>query len=488
MYYYRPIGVYSSKTFADEERENRKNKNLPNDGVKNVIDVYFSKPEIDDLENVPEGQPKQKKRFPEIHKANLGDEIFLVARTENLIGKKLKIEIRQAKERQIADKDRAVIFKNQDRSGSITITVGKGTKDKDENGQDYFSKYANANKLENFAWKSFLLRPESDSEFEQWKKTIENSREKKLFLYFHAEVVGEQDRDATFLNTDRSEGVQNFSNSEGQYFEIGNGSKCFCNRDFTVDEMIGIIYNLRDKQKMISKREVFFNMGGEYISSLRVSSGKLTDDVNKAKVKLFTDELNSMFKKFSVNTCKRKIHFIGQMYLETIYFRYTYESRSSVPSNYRGGVPFQGRGMKQITHDFNYLSYYDYAKGTSFSTIYEKFCKRDNEGRIAEGVGECIDNSSKAREKGLDHAFYEKLKTFAKNLSQDLFHSFNSAGWYSTVRQRKTIDAMDEGFSNEIIKKVTKAINGGDNGLAERINFTNWTKEHLKYDSKCINK
>lgn len=93
-----------------------------------------------------------------------------------------------------------------------------------------------------------------------------------------------------------------------------------------------------------------------------------------------------MFKKFSINTCKRKIHFIGQMYLETIYFRYTYESRSSVPSNYRGGVPFQGRGMKQITHDFNYLSYYDYVNGTSFSAIYEKFCKRDNQGRIAEGV------------------------------------------------------------------------------------------------------
>lgn len=76
-------------------------------------------------------------------------------------------------------------------------------------------------------------------------------------MYFHAEVVDEQDRDAVFLNTDRSEGVQNFANSEGLYFEIGNGGKCFCNRDFTVDEMIGIVYNLRDKQKMISKREVF---------------------------------------------------------------------------------------------------------------------------------------------------------------------------------------------------------------------------------------
>uniref|UniRef100_UPI002269DE43 hypothetical protein n=1 Tax=unclassified Chryseobacterium TaxID=2593645 RepID=UPI002269DE43 len=256
----------------------------------------------------------------------------------------------------------------------------------------------------------------------------------------------------------------------------------------TVEEIINIIYNLRDKQKMISKREVFFNMGPEYISSIRISSGKLTDEINKIKVKAFTDQMNSMFRKFEINTCKRKIHFIGQMYLETIYFRYTYESRSSVPSNYKGGVPFQGRGMKQITHDFNYLSYYDYVNKTNFTSIYEKFCKRDKEGRIKEGVGECINNSSSAREKGLNQNFYENLKIFAKSLSQNLYHSFNSAGWYSTIRQRKTLIAMDEGFSDEVIKKVTKAINGGDNGLAERINFTKWTKDFFKYDTKCINK
>jgi len=47
---------------------------------------------------------------------------------------------------------------------------------------------------------------------------------------------------------------------------------------------------------------------------------------------------------------------------------------------------------------------------------------------------------------------------------------------------------MDKGFSDEIIKEVTKAINGGDNGLKERINFTIWTKNFLNYDKKCINK
>lgn len=263
--------------------------------------------------------------------------------------------------------------------------------------------------------------------------------------------------------------------------------KCYCNRDFTVDEMIGIIYNLRDKQKMVSKRDVFFNMGGESISSLKISTGKLTDAENKYKVKLFTDEMNKMFKKFEINSCKRKIHFIGQMYLETIYFRYTYESRIEVPKNYKGGVAFQGRGMKQITHDFNYLSYYDYVNDTRYYKIYQEYAKKDSNGNLAEGVGETVTSSKAAREKGLNEEFYNNLKIFAKYLSQDLFHSFNSAGWYSTIRQRKTLDAMDEGFSDKIVAKVTKAINGGDNGLPERINFTNWTKEFFKYDTKCIN-
>jgi len=282
------------------------------------------------------------------------------------------------------------------------------------------------------------------------------------------------------------DGVSYGEPQQAPKIELKQDTKCFCSKDFSVEDMINIIYNLRDKQKMISKREVFFNMGEEYIFSLRISTGKLTDEENKEKVKLFVDELNLMFKKFSINTCKRKIHFIGQMYLETIYFRYTYESRSSVPSNYKGGVSFQGRGMKQITHDYNYLSYYDYVNSTKMYDIYDKHRSDPNKG--IESVGDCIIRSSEAKNKGLDVDFYENLKKIAKNISQDLFHSLNSAGCYSTIRQTKTIDAMDEGFSDEIIRKVTKAINGGDHGLAERVKFTNWTKEYLKFDSICINK
>ncbi|MCP2029599.1 putative chitinase [Flavobacterium sp. HSC-32F16] len=269
---------------------------------------------------------------------------------------------------------------------------------------------------------------------------------------------------------------------------IGAGSTCYCNRDFTEEDIIGIIYNLRTNQKMEKRKEAFFDAGSEFISILRITEGKIDEEKNRNKIKLFTVELNKMFEKFKITSCKRKIHFLGQMYLETIYFRYTYESRSVVPSNYRGGVAFQGRGMKQITHDSNYLKYYDYINETNYYQIYEKYSSKDSNGNINESVEYCIKNNLEVRNKGLDEAYYEKLKIFAKKLSEDLFHAFNSAGWYSTIFQKKTLAAMDKGFSDEIIKEVTKAINGGDNGLKERINFTIWTKNFLNYDKKCVNK
>ena len=127
---------------------------------------------------------------------------------------------------------------------------------------------------------------------------------------------------------------------------------------------------------MEKRKEAFFDSGSEFISILRITEGKIDEEKNKNKIKLFTVELNKMFEKFKITSCKQKIHFLGQMYLETIYFRYTYESRSVVPSNYRGGVAFQGRGMKQITHDSNYLKYYDYINETTYYQIYEKYSPR----------------------------------------------------------------------------------------------------------------
>lgn len=321
--------------------------------------------------------------------------------------------------------------------------------------------------------KEITLRPKSDPDLKKLVEKFAKRTDVNAFLYFKAEVKETQD---TIMFPDDS---HEFLNKESERFEI-KGTPCYCNRDITVDEMIDLIYHLRDKQNYKSKRDAFFNGGGEKIAAIGITSGKITE--NRDKIKLFTDEMNAMFKKFSIKTCRRKIHFLGQMYLETISFTYTYESRDSVPANYKGGVPFQGRGMKQITHDYNYLAYYDYVNSTTHYDTYIKFRSG------YEGVGECITNRPKAREKGLNEAFYEELKTYAKNISQNLFHAFNSAGWFSTIHKTDTIAAMDAGLEDSDVVKVTQAINGGQTNIEERKNYTKWTREFFKYDTECVNK
>jgi len=325
--------------------------------------------------------------------------------------------------------------------------------------------------------KEIILAPQKEEDLKKLVKKFNDRTDKNAFLFCKAEVSDCKDN-VVFPND-----TKEFLNKDGERLEI-IGTPCFCNCDIEVEEMIDLIYCLRDKQGYKTFRESFFNLKTEYISSIRITDGAINE--NRDKIKLFTDEMNAMFKKFNINTCKRKIHFIGQMYLETDSFRATYEGQSttSVPSNYRGGYDFQGRGMKQITHNYNYLAYYDYVNGTTHYKTYDKYRS------ITEAsVETTLINSEAARKEGLTQDFYNNtLKPFAKNLSTNLFHAFNSAGWFSTQHRGSTLTAMDKGLENSNIKDVTKAINGGENNLTERQNYTKWTKDFFKYDTECINK
>jgi hypothetical protein len=391
--------------------------------------------------------------YPKINQTSIKKKVFVVAICNGSSGK-LSIELHENK----LDNTEAVY------DNPIIFLIGEDEKTKIEFSLDGSVQYT----------QEIILRPKSDEDLKLLVDKFQKREKKNAFLYFKAEVTNTEDE--IKYSGDSPE----FLNQNNQRFEI-LGTPCYCNRDITIDEMIDLIYFLRDKQNYKSKKEAFFNRGSEYISSIRISDGKISE--NKDKVELFVNEMNAMFEKFNIKTCKRKIHFLGQMYLETISFQYTYESRTEVPDNYKGGVDFQGRGMKQITHDYNYLAYYDYYNNTNlFSNVYMVYRSG------YESVGECAKNRKKAQENGLDEAFYETLKTFAKNISQDLFHAFNSAGWFSTVYKTQTITAMDEGLEDSNIESVTKAINGGLNNIAERKDYTKWAKEFFKYDTECVNK
>ncbi|WP_309609325.1 hypothetical protein [Flavobacterium sp.] len=401
--------------------------------------------------------------YPKINKIKVGKKLFIVAKCS---GDKAKLTI-EIFENKLTNAES--VYDNP-----VKFLIGEEEKTKIEFDIKSFQP---GHQYE----QEITLKPKSKEEFKKLIDKFNKRKDKNAFLYLKADVTDTiSDINFVYQNTE-------FQNAEGNRFEV-LGTPCYCNRDIKVDEMISIIYNLRDKGNVKTKREHFFDEGTELISSIGISSGKMTDSSNKDKIKLFTDEFNTMFKKYEINTCKRKIHFVGQICLETINFSKTYESRSTVPDNYKGGVSFQGRGMKQITHDYNYLAYYDYIKFTKLYPIYEKYAKKDVTGNIDESVGECIKNQSKANDMGLNNAFYEDLKTFAKLLSSDLFHSVNSAGWFSVIWKKKVLLAMDKGLSDDNVKSVTKLINGGETNLIERQNYTKWTKEFFNYETDCINK
>lgn len=290
---------------------------------------------------------------------------------------------------------------------------------------------------------------------------------------------------------------------------------CYCNRDFTVAEVTDIITQLRkkdnvhDEQQYSGKDPIYITvaavqavkLGKEYYALDRKT--KITDtkgikkyELSKCKfdelgITIFqstelekipseyanlnnlTKQLNLTLNKYSINTCIRKIHFLAQTYHESERFVNTYEGLVKVPDNYKGGFDFQGRGLKQITHDMNYLEYYDKINGMTY--FKDNYQGKNNK---AEGLTQYI---ARVKKNGFPEGFLETLKVFTKKLSTELSYACDSSGWFWDTRE------INNEADQDNVTNVTKLINGGDNCLKERKKYTSDLKIIFDYE-KCINK
>jgi predicted chitinase len=293
---------------------------------------------------------------------------------------------------------------------------------------------------------------------------------------------------------------------------------CYCNRDFTEAEVTNIITQLRKKDdihqeqqfhntnnvkdplyindkgvllvkkgksgyydlqdKFVQKEECknykktiskFDSLGITIFQSKRAEKIQDTD----ANIATFTKELNKALTAYTINTCIRKIHFLAQCYHESGRFVNTYEGLATVKSNYRGGADFQGRGLKQITHDDNYLEYYDKINGTTLFKDKYRFKHKS-----AEGV---TDYMKRVAKNGFPEDFLSTLKTFAKKLSTELYYACDSAGWFWDREEINKLADQDN------VAKITAKINGGDTGLTERNKYANDLKIIFDYE-KCSSK
>lgn len=152
---------------------------------------------------------------------------------------------------------------------------------------------------------------------------------------------------------------------------------------------------------------------------------------------LFLDPLNAAMLEFDIGTPAREAAFLAQIAHESLQLTYTaeiasgvrYEGRADLGNTQPGdGVKFKGRGLLQITG-------------------------RDNYRQCGAALGLPL----------LDHPDLLELPQ----------HAARSAGWF--WRTHKLNELADIGDQ----RAVTKRINGGYNGLTERLAFFNAAEKAL---------
>lgn len=167
-------------------------------------------------------------------------------------------------------------------------------------------------------------------------------------------------------------------------------------------------------------------------------------ETNWARAKEFVAVFNEWADRFGVNTPKRVVHFLAQVFHESGALRYTEELASgaaydtgakaqalgNTPEKDGDGQRYKGRGFIQITGRANYAAY-------------EKsgFC----DGKVTE---------------------------HPESLAQSPGHTKASLWFWWSRKLNDMADADDGGTAGlEVVKRITKRVNGGLNGLSSRLFF-----------------
>jgi putative chitinase len=152
--------------------------------------------------------------------------------------------------------------------------------------------------------------------------------------------------------------------------------------------------------------------------------------------------LVTTMEKRSINTPLRRAHFLAQLGHESSSFRYTeeiasgsaYEGRKDLGNTETGdGEKFKGRGLIQLTGRTNYTAY-------------------------GESIGQDLTANGNWTKVSTDPAL-----------------AVDAAGWFWETNKLNDIADTDD------VKKVTKKINGGYNGLADRESYLRRAKWFLVY-------
>lgn len=161
---------------------------------------------------------------------------------------------------------------------------------------------------------------------------------------------------------------------------------------------------------------------------------------NKAIVENTVTAFNTYAADYGIDTPLRKAHFIAQLAHESAHFNTTVEYGGK-STRY---APWYGRGLIQTTWEANYIAFYKWAVENGFPDAPEFFTPS---GR-------------------------EQVARFP--------WAFLCAVWYWDSRNLNQLADADN------VRGITKAINGGYNGLDERISYLNKAKKIFKQKANPV--
>lgn len=444
-------------------------------------------------------------KFIKINSAPLEEEVYVIAKTFLLDGKEVSITIKE-KEAIVVDADTDVPVLEAKEDGAELTTLKAIVED-------------------NLAKVKIKLRPKADEDLKKWKEKLLKGKKEGVYTYtFKSDTVITNDNKKQFAalilsnakegklgNTKIETGKAAFADDvekaltretylsgdaisfdtykiqaenlwlkaecqgetvkhegeflkrDGQYFVIG-GSNCSCNRDITENELDTILKKIRGSQDTTIFTDDNCNL----------------DDKSKTS---FLNELNKALKKYEINTCIRKVHFLAQIYHETARLRTTLEYASG--SGYNPGVhdkaiangntefgdgpKYRGRGLMQLTWKDNYKLY----KGYSGIDIITDYAKVSDELKIA------VDSAGWYFKQG------KKLNSGNTwTVPETSFSIFDGSTGKQFNKTKYTHNGISYSAVNinlladqDYIDTISWLINGGDNGRTERREYLKKLKE-----------
>lgn len=408
------------------------------------------------------------------------------------------------------------ILNNSDESLPTISFKDKKLKSLKENTK-YLLKFLISGKYEKIGGKKYTVQLVSDSELVSFSTTRWNEVEKGWALETYILTKSPETINISFKVDGKDTNSLNLSIISKQ---ITKPEKCICKKTYwSADDLKYIVTELRKKDRILKQRE-FDKRGNPYFvdekgnkvpSNDRGKSPKegygfyyketsfydrnddidgkplkdriffydsdLSDksinnnlDSKYANYEMFSKYLNQTFSKYKINKCIQKIHFLAQSYVETNRFRTTIEH---FPRDYySGGKFYGGRGMKQITHDYNYLAYYDITKGKGKNLYSLYITKRLSNFDPKKGivfVESVVEFNKRTNNEFISLEEMDKFNEFVNQISKDIYWAFDSAGWYW---EKNKINKFATDTENSIIVVSAKINNpsASDNPSGKGIN------------------